>query len=443
MESDWSIRPGNRLRSVTQAIVEVKAYIGEGSQGIVYRVLCNGVPKALKLYIPGSVNNPVAFKKNLQRNIREGAPSSAFLWPEDLVENVPLNGETTFGYIMDLRPERFKGFIEFNKSRPSYRVISSVVLQICSAFRILHSYGKAYQDINNGNFFVDPATGDVLICDNDNAAPEHTNIAVLGTPGYMAPEIVRTKDLPPEQMILPDQQTDRYSLSVLIFTMLCGSGSHPLKGRRWCELELIDKEAIDRLMGTDPVYMFDLNDTSNRPVRNVHQGIYRRWNYIPNYIRAALDQAFAKGLKDPESRLNEYDWQKLFVRLQSDLIRCSCGCEEMQSDEKCHACGRALPPHNYLSLDGCPDYKVPCLPGRTIYRLQFGISRVENACDPILKILKTEKGTVCMQNISGEVIEAYNTRGERMLVANNELIPAFDGIKIRRSEGSLLVQNHK
>ena len=30
--------------------------------------------------------------------------------------------------------------------------------------------GYSYQDLNDGNFFINPQSGDVLICDNDNVA---------------------------------------------------------------------------------------------------------------------------------------------------------------------------------------------------------------------------------------------------------------------------------
>ena len=62
---------------------KVKKELGRGGQGIVYLVNVNGEDKALKWYI--NVPNR-DFYKNLQDNIRKGAPSSAFLWPEYLTD---------------------------------------------------------------------------------------------------------------------------------------------------------------------------------------------------------------------------------------------------------------------------------------------------------------------------------------------------------------------
>ena len=56
----------------------------------------------------------------------------------------------------------------------------------------------SYQDLNDGNFFIDVSNGDILICDNDNVTPDGMKNAgnIGGKPGYMAPEIVCGKSHP-------------------------------------------------------------------------------------------------------------------------------------------------------------------------------------------------------------------------------------------------------
>ncbi len=66
--------------------------------------------------------------------------------------------------------------------------------------------------------------GDILICDNDNVTSEkHADKSILGTPRFMAPEIVRGDGL-------PNVQSDLFSLSVLLFYMFMVH--HPLKASR-------------------------------------------------------------------------------------------------------------------------------------------------------------------------------------------------------------------
>lgn len=52
-----------------------------------------------------------------------------------------------------------------------YRVISEAAINITYAFKVLHSMAYSYQDLNDGNFFINIKAGDVLICDIDNVAP--------------------------------------------------------------------------------------------------------------------------------------------------------------------------------------------------------------------------------------------------------------------------------
>ena len=49
----------------------------------------------------------------------------------------------------------------------------------------------AIEILNFGNLFIDFKNGNVLICDNDNAVPDRSEISEIGgTLRFMAPEIV-------------------------------------------------------------------------------------------------------------------------------------------------------------------------------------------------------------------------------------------------------------
>ena len=55
---------------------------------------------------------------------------------------------------------------------------------------MLHLNGYCYRDISSGNM-VDPDTGDVLICDNDNVGiNRQSDSQVDGTYEFMAPEVI-------------------------------------------------------------------------------------------------------------------------------------------------------------------------------------------------------------------------------------------------------------
>ncbi|GHU56265.1 hypothetical protein FACS189442_4700 [Spirochaetia bacterium] len=134
--------------------ITVESKLGEGGQGAVYRVDYDGQPKALKWYTT-ALKNPKKFYGNLENNIKKGAPTNAFLWPEDITEQ---QGDT-FGYIMNLRPPEYVGFPRFLIGKEGFASITAMVnaaLRITEGFRELHLKGYSYQDLNDGNFFINP-----------------------------------------------------------------------------------------------------------------------------------------------------------------------------------------------------------------------------------------------------------------------------------------------
>ncbi|WP_197710960.1 protein kinase domain-containing protein [Chromatium okenii] len=235
----------------------IKDFIGGGGQGEVYRADLDGKALALKWYF--SEQATPAQKINLEALIRAGAPSAQFLWPMDLV----LDNYATasgFGYIMPLREPRFKGIVDLMKRRiePSFYALSTASLQLAQAFLELHAKGLCYRDISFGNVFFDPNSGDIQICDNDNVAIDDGMAisGVLGTPRFIAPEIVRGA-------AVPSTQTDLFSLSVLLFYLL--HIHHPLEGQREADIKCFDLPAMTQLYGINPLFIFD--PTNKRIIR--------------------------------------------------------------------------------------------------------------------------------------------------------------------------------
>ena len=182
--------------------------LGRGGQGIVYLVELGGKQMALKWY-----HNPPddKFYKNLERNVSQGAPSDAFIWPE----YVTMKENGSYGYIMKLRPSNYFEFGNYLLAKVSFKSFTAMLaaaMKICDGFMMLHRFGYSYQDLNDGNFFIDPQTGDVLICDNDNVMPQGEKSGIMGKARYMAPEIVDGG--------IPDKYSDRFSLSVILFMLL-------------------------------------------------------------------------------------------------------------------------------------------------------------------------------------------------------------------------------
>jgi serine/threonine protein kinase len=333
--------------------------LGEGGQGAVYKVDYNGKSKALKWYSGKKIKDPGRFYANLENNIKRSRPTGAFLWPEDIT----VKSGAAFGYIMDLRPPEYRDFTKFLIGREGFASITAMTnaaLHITAGFRELHLKGYSYQDLNEGNFFINPKNGDVLICDNDNVSEYGKNSGIAGKARYMAPEIVAKN-------ARPDIKTDRFSLSVVLFMLW--TNNHPLEGKAACPV-CMDAAHEKKIYGENPVFIFDPDDKSNRPVQGLHKGAISRWPFLPRYAQELFIKAFSKDvLTSPADRIIEQDWIRLFIRMRSEIYKCPCGevyFADPVTPNPCPSCGKAntfplyiktyrynLPVHRRTKLYAC------------------------------------------------------------------------------------------
>jgi len=310
------LKKGAVLQTSSGATAKIQHKLGEGGQGAVYKVLYNGKPKALKWYHEGRFYNPDKFYENLENNIKKGAPTKSFLWPQDITKKTGGG----FGYIMDLAPGEFVDFSSILLAKVKFKSVTAMVntgLHIIEAFRELHNSGYSYQDLNDGNFFVNPQNGEVLICDNDNVAEYGNNLGIMGKCRFMAPEVVLSQ-------VLPSVHTDKFSLAVVLFLLLMNN--HPLEGKRAyppCMTEALER----KIYGEEPLFIFDREDDSNAPVPGINNNVIKRWPLYPSYIREKFTEAFSRSaLTDPSKRVIEKDWLKVFIRLRTEIYKCkNCG----------------------------------------------------------------------------------------------------------------------
>ena len=351
-------QPGSAVALENNKTAYIKAKLGEGGQGTVYLAELDGIDCALKWY-HRKIKNGDKFYHNLVNNIESGTPSPLFVWPKYL----SLADGDEYGYVMDLVPENYKCFSDFLLTKEKFASITVVVnaaLNITNAFRELHRKGFSYQDLNDGNFFIDPNTGDVLICDTDNVAPYGDSLGVAGKARYMAPEVVRN-------IKSPDVMTDRFSLAVILFRLLFLD--HPLEGRRTL-CPCLTEELEQKFYGKYPLFIYDPDDDTNIPVRGVHCNVMRLWPLYPQFVRDMFIRAFSQScLKGETARPTDNEWQIVFTRLRDCVVKCPCGgetflnLEEMESS--CLNCGMTIPRPPVLVTK---KYRAALFPGKNIYR---------------------------------------------------------------------------
>ena len=314
------LKPGQVVTlGISGAKCQVKQFLGEGTQGEVHRADLGGKPVALKWYFPEYLTVDEKLQERIRMAIERGSPSDRFLWP---IELASAPGLPSFGYIMPLREPRFKSIIDMMKRRiePSFRAVSTAGFELAHSYLQLHAKGLCYRDISFGNVFFDPGTGEVRICDNDNVDIDGNPGPIRGTPRFMAPEIVRNESE-------PNARTDLFSLAVLLFHMFVMH--HPLEGKKEAEIHALDHSAMCKLYGTEAIFIFDQNDTSNRPVPGIHDNALAFWPIYPQFLLNLFMRAFTDGIRDSNhGRVRESEWREAMIRLRDSIVYCGhCGAE--------------------------------------------------------------------------------------------------------------------
>ncbi|PHV71010.1 serine/threonine protein kinase [Sporanaerobium hydrogeniformans] len=317
------LQSGDELISSQGKVYRVIALLGSGGQGEVYEVESEGKHYALKWYHEHMAT--LRQREIIEKLVENGSPDIRFLWPMDRI-----NGKRTFGYIMALRPNRYKSIVDLmkRKAEPSFWALCTAGYELADCFQKLHSLGYSYCDISFGNAFLDPERGEVLICDNDNVVVTGlSKSGVEGTLGFMAPEIVMGKTG-------PKAETDLYSLAILLFYMFMLH--HPLEGAREADIKCFDAVAKQEIYGRTPLFIWDPQDKSNRPIAGYQENAIIYWNLYPKFIKDLFITAFTEGLHNPNRRIVENQWKRAFIRLRNSILQCpSCGVENFyrESDQ--------------------------------------------------------------------------------------------------------------
>lgn len=407
------LKIGESVSLTNGAQAKIVKELGRGGQGIVYLVEVNGQNMALKWYFN---NMRDWFYRNLEENVTKGAPSEAFLWPEYLTTKQ----KGTYGYIMKLRPQGYHEFGQYLLARAKFKSFEAMVnaaMKICEGFKALHLSGLSYQDLNDGNFFIHPDTGDVLICDNDNVAPEGVSSGILGKARYMAPEVVTGK-------AMPSKQTDRYSLSVVLFLLFYAN--HPLEGARVLACPCMTEKYEKQFYGGEPIFIYDKVNANNRPVRGVHNNVLRRWNAFPAILRETFTQEFScECLSDPNKRKLERQWQDVIQQIRDMLVVCpECKDETFVEDAntpKCMCCGK---PFNIAGTLQINDRKVLLTPNTKVY--------VDMDNKPDIQVINVpgDRYPIQLRNITTNNWVVETPSGKIRSVEPNMSMPVKAGLKV-------------
>lgn len=209
-----------------------------------------------------------------------------------------------------------------------------ICLSIARAVRRLHSAGLAHSDLSYKNVLVDPTTGRACVIDIDGlVVPGKYPPDVVGTPDFIAPEVMATQHLAKTDpnRVLPSRATDRHALAVLIYMYLFYR--HPLRGGKIFDHDPIKDEELG--MGTQALFVEHPTDASNRvrPSDLRPQALpwgnplERPYEMSGPLLKELFDKAFIEGLHNPERRPSAADWESALVKTLDLIQPCSAKCE--------------------------------------------------------------------------------------------------------------------
>ncbi len=227
-------------------------------------------------------------------------------------------------------------------------------IKIARAVRRLHAAGLSHSDLSYNNVLVDPITGNACIIDADElVVPGKFPPGVIGTPDFIAPEVMETKSLPVDDpnKKLPSIETDKHALAVMIYMYLLNR--HPLRGGKVWSTDPAEDEELS--MGKNAVFIEHPTNPINRvKVKDLEnsqlpQGDPSKLPYTicGPYLKELFDKAFIDGLHDPSKRPTAAQWETALVKT-ADLVQ-PCqnpNCEahwyvfDNSTKPKCPFCGK-------------------------------------------------------------------------------------------------------
>ena len=236
-----------------------------------------------------------------------------------------------------------------------------VCLMIARAIRRLHAAGLAHSDLSYKNVLVSPVSpaNPACIIDIDGlVVPGKYPPDVLGTPDFIAPEVVATRHLAKDHLdrVMPSITTDRHALAVLIYNYLLLR--HPLRGKKVHDQDPQTDELL--MMGEKALFIEHPSDTSNQvdPTGGKPSDLpWRDTSKLPYtltgpYLEALFKRAFVDGLHKPQRRPTADEWEQALVKTVDLLQPCSnpdCQQKWFVFDNKnkptCPFCG-----HNYKGV---------------------------------------------------------------------------------------------
>lgn len=353
--------------------------IGGGTEGNVFRLVEKPGALAKLIDVNRKTERQIADeRKHLQKlvdicqsitNTKELSVRTFAALPQALLDN-------ELGYVMKEAANRepISAYLNVPETDSGAWYVShglykryQIIHELFRALQVIHLAGLVFTDLSPNNILTSPKANDIVFIDTDNLRTrDDPFLNVLGTPGYMAPELF--SGIPSEASVLTDEEkaeikqgivtpeSDIFSAAVIAFQLLVFN--HPFIGDLVDNGSQEDEEAAYR--GAFD-YIFKPGTKNNR-TGNVFVDRYER--ITTKEIRELFKRTFVDGKNVALSRPTDLEFIDAFERGLSLIVKCPyCGTENiynlvLDKDEKCVAdakcfdpdCDKNIPTQQILSV---------------------------------------------------------------------------------------------
>jgi serine/threonine-protein kinase len=224
-KSTMSDSSGSSTELTNLGRYQILGTLGKGAMGHVYKGIDPAInrPVALKTIRLDFVNDPEEMEELKERLFREAQAAGKLSHP-NIVTIYDVGSE---GHLQYIAMEFIEGVtleeMIKRKAKFSYKILSQIIIQICSALDYAHERKIVHRDIKPANIMVtENYTAKVMdygIARVDSSSMTKTGIA-MGTPNYISPEQLQGKSV--------DHRADLFSLGVVMYELLLGR--RPFKG---------------------------------------------------------------------------------------------------------------------------------------------------------------------------------------------------------------------
>lgn len=425
----------------------IEKELGSGGQGRVYLVkdAASGQQFAAKWYKPAA--DADAQLQQIEDLVQRGVPKVNdagihFIWP---IECLVFAGSEGFGYLMPLIDTgRFHSLNRICNGRvkqPKPPALCRVSQRVAAALDTLHAAGLAYCDINLGNIMLDPASGEVVVCDNDNVVVNNADTPVKGVWEFMAPEVALSQ-------ARPNAESDLYSVAVLLYYLWMWE--HPMEGQETLKLYSWDIPAKKKYFAESPLFVFHPTNPANtaQGVPDLRLHVERWTRLCPPRLKQMFTDTFVAAVHEPARRKRLTDWQRLFLELEANAPVCACGAvnlwDGVAKPLACWKCKQELPlglalrvkhPHSGDSL-------LLAHPGAALRRHHLDVNRFDGASVEVLGRVEPhpkQPGHVILRNLSDKPWN-YMADGKLLALEPQQARALMPGVELGVGAKSIVVQ---